>query len=200
MGCEFDDIKRFRDKLQAAVDNTDKFMEDCIKELAARLLSLVIKRTPAGKSYSLYKTAKDEHGKAIKYKSGKRKGRVKKVKVSHYTGGTLRRGWTSKTHEQAASGSKTPVDEFLDTVHVRLGGGTVELEIINPVEYAVYVENGHRQTPGRFVPAIGKRLKESWAPGKFMLRLSVQDIDAKKMDILEKRLQEFLEEAFNDRQ
>lgn len=200
MGCEFNDIKSFRDKLQAAAGNTDKFMEDCVKELAARLLSLVIKRTPVGKSYSLYKTAKDEDGKAIKYKSGKRKGRVKKVKVSHYTGGTLRRGWTAKTHEQAASGSKAPVDEFLDTVHVRLGGGAAELEIINPVEYATYVENGHRQTPGRFVPAIGKRLKESWVPGKFMLRLSVQDIDAKKTAILEKRLREFLEEAFNDRQ
>lgn len=30
------------------------------------------------------------------------------------------------------------------------------------------LENGHDQTPGRYVPAIGKRLKEKRAKGKYM--------------------------------
>ena len=30
------------------------------------------------------------------------------------------------------------------------------------VKYAPYVEFGHHQEPGRYVPAIGKRLKVSW--------------------------------------
>ena len=34
------------------------------------------------------------------------------------------------------------------------------------VKYAPYVEHGHRQTPGRFVPAIGKRLVRDFVPGK----------------------------------
>lgn len=39
----------------------------------------------------------------------------------------------------------------------------------NNVEYAAHVEYGHRQTPGRYVPAIGKRLKKDFVPGKKML-------------------------------
>ena len=38
------------------------------------------------------------------------------------------------------------------------------------VEYAPYVELGHKQQPGRFVPKIKKRLKRSWVPGKPFLR------------------------------
>lgn len=33
------------------------------------------------------------------------------------------------------------------------------------VEYAPYVEYGHHQEPGRYVPAIGKRLVASYVPG-----------------------------------
>lgn len=41
--------------------------------------------------------------------------------------------------------------------------------VFNNVEYAAHVEYGHRQKPGRFVPAIGKRLKRDFVPGKKML-------------------------------
>lgn len=41
--------------------------------------------------------------------------------------------------------------------------------IYNNVEYAAHVEYGHRQKPGRYVPAIGKRLKKGFVPGKKML-------------------------------
>ena len=45
--------------------------------------------------------------------------------------------------------------------------------VYNNTEYAADVEYGHRQTPGRFVPAIGKRLKKSYVPGKKMLHLGL---------------------------
>lgn len=41
--------------------------------------------------------------------------------------------------------------------------------IYNNVKYAAHVEYGHRQTPGRYVPAIGKRLKKDFVPGKKMM-------------------------------
>ena len=41
--------------------------------------------------------------------------------------------------------------------------------VYNQAEYAFYVEYGHRQQPGRYVPALGKRLKRSWVTGRFML-------------------------------
>ena len=48
--------------------------------------------------------------------------------------------------------------------------GKVTLLVGTNVEYAPYVELGHRQQPGRYVPKIGKRLVRSWVPGKPFLR------------------------------
>ena len=41
-------------------------------------------------------------------------------------------------------------------------------------EHAPHVEYGHRQTPGRYVPAIGKRLKASFVPGQHFFRPCVE--------------------------
>ena len=49
-------------------------------------------------------------------------------------------------------------------------GDQVTLLVGTNVEYAPYVELGHKQQPGRYVPKIGKRLKRSWVPGKPFLR------------------------------
>lgn len=47
---------------------------------------------------------------------------------------------------------------------------SVVLLVGTNVEYAPYVELGHKQQPGRYVPKIGKRLVRSWVPGKPFLR------------------------------
>ena len=44
--------------------------------------------------------------------------------------------------------------------------------VANPAKYAEYVEYGHRQEPGRFVPKLGKRLKHSWVRGQFFAKRS----------------------------
>ena len=49
-------------------------------------------------------------------------------------------------------------------------GAEISIELRNSKNYASFVENGHRQTPGRYVPAIGKRLKASWVPGQHFLQ------------------------------
>lgn len=58
------------------------------------------------------------------------------------------------------------------------------------------MEYGHRQTPGRYVPALGKRLKASWVNGKFMLRTSVDEIAEKYPKAVQKAVDEALKEAF----
>lgn len=47
--------------------------------------------------------------------------------------------------------------------------------IYNNVKYAAHVEYGHRQTLGRYVPAIGKRLKKDFVPGKKMLHKGMME-------------------------
>lgn len=43
------------------------------------------------------------------------------------------------------------------------------------VKYAPYVELGHHQQPGRYVPAIKKRLVSSWVAPKPYLRPAVEN-------------------------
>lgn len=98
------------------------------------------------------------------------------------TGGTLRRGWTNG---QAASNYANS----LDVQHI---GSVYKIDIINPVEYAEYVEYGHRQQPGRFVPAIGKRLVHSWVHGRFMMTISEQELETIAPRVLERRIQQYM--------
>lgn len=137
-------IKRLSDKI-----NMDAFCEDCCKELAARLLALVIPKTPVGK-----------------YPKGLGK-----------KGGTLRRGWGAK------NGSSS--HEYAQSLMVRKSGGMYMVEIINPIEYASYVEFGHRTVNG------------GWVPGKFMLTISEEKLKTIAPKVLEKKLQDYLKEVFN---
>lgn len=96
-------------------------------------------------------------------------------KKSGKKGGTLKRNWTVRI-----IGSE---------------GGAFKAEVINPMEYSSYVEFGHRQTPGRYVPALGKRLKKGWVQGRFMLTISEQEVQKLTPKLLEARLEKYLREA-----
>lgn len=145
----FDGINRLYEQLEDADKVVEEFIDACAKELAARLLAKVIKRTPVGD----YPNS-----------SGKK-------------GGTLRRGWTAEKNQSAVSYAQSlPVHHF---------GDTYVIEIINPVEYASYVEFGHRTAN-----------HSGWVEGKFMLTISEQEVQAAAPGILEKRLQQKLGELF----
>lgn len=91
--------------------------------------------------------------------------------------GTLRDGW----EKSPAAG----------------GGGVWQAVVMNGVAYAGFVELGHSQTPGRFVPALGRRLKKAWVPGRFMLRLSEAEIRDAAPALLAAKIQKRLEEYLN---
>lgn len=94
------------------------------------------------------------------------------------TGGTLKRSWFA-----------TPITKE---------GDTWKIEIFNDKLYASYVEFGHRQTPGRFVPALGKKLKKGWVNGSFMLTISETELDSQAPKIIENKLMKYLGECFDD--
>lgn len=58
------------------------------------------------------------------------------------------------------------------------------------VEYAPYVELGHKQEPGRYVPAIGKRLKKPFVAGKAYLRPAFENNMEEIRQIFEKYLKD----------
>lgn len=156
-------LERLQKKIERlAQSDIDSFCEACSKELAARLLRKVIKRTPVGDYSNTYDLEDD--------------GETKFLVESGKVGGTLRRGWSMKQ-----------LHHFDDTYVI---------EIINPVEYASYVEYGHRQTPGRYVSAINAKLKISWVKGQFMLTTSEKEISNIAPKFLETRLNQLLKECF----
>lgn len=57
------------------------------------------------------------------------------------------------------------------------------------VEYAPYVELGHAQEPGRYVPAIGKRLKASHVAGKPFLAPAVTGNMDEVLQAMQKAMQ-----------
>ena len=57
--------------------------------------------------------------------------------------------------------------------------------LINNVKYAEYVEYGHRQQVGRYVPKLGKRLKRPWVRGQFYAQKSSETIRKNAKKIME---------------
>ena len=161
MGFDYRQVKQFRDNLEQLDREKDEFLQSCAKDLAARLLALVIRRTP-----------KDT--------------------------GALKRGWTTQRAGSGAEGLKSNSGrQFAETMKVHHFGDTYVVEIINLVEYASYVEYGHRQQPGRYVPALGVRLKKGWVKGKWMMTVSEKEIQAAAPQILEKKLEKWLRGCLN---
>lgn len=191
MSADYKQLTKFQDKIDK-LNNEQKqqFLEACCKELAARLLRKVIKRTPVGKAPKIQgpKTAK------VKGASGKTKSfltadaaRIKQY-WGNYNGGQLRRGWTA--------GKKQTAEEYSNGVKVNKVADKYYIDIVNPVEYASYVEYGHRQNVGRYVPALGKSLKQGWVEGKHMLAISEAELNNASDAILRRKLNKFLEEVF----
>jgi hypothetical protein len=89
---------------------------------------------------------------------------------------------------------KTPVREGTlkknwGISEVEHNGDTWQFSVYNNTKYAPYVEYGHRQTPGRYVPAIGKKLVKRWVNGKFMLRDTMKEIEPEVKPYLEAQIE-----------
>lgn len=158
--CDLGQIKKLQEQMQK-LGNADleKFCEDVTKELAARLLRKVIKRTPVGE-----------------YSDGK-------------VGGNLRRGWSAGSHREAelssTFGSGTSASKYVSDLPVTRVGNCYQIEIINPVMYASYVEFGHRT-----------RDHKGWVPGRFMLTISENELSSVAPRIIEQRIMKYLKECF----
>lgn len=177
-GVDHRQLLDFKERIEEFEKNgAEEFMQECAKAIAARLLARVIKRTPVGD-----------------YPAGSGK-----------VGGTLQRGWT--VNGDSADGSREATFEAMwganqrvskSNIKVTRTGNTYVVEVSNPVEYASYVEYGHRQDVGRYVPAIGKKLKTSWVKGKFMLTISVKEVERMTPAVLERMVLKKMREIFND--
>jgi hypothetical protein len=156
-------------------------MKGCTNEITARLLAKVIKRTPTGeKPKQLTKAPQKASATGARGKKRTFLSREAAILSEHwagYAGGTLKRSWTAAQAE--------------------MSGDVCKSSITNSQRYASYVEYGHRQTPGRFVPALGRRLKAGWVKGKFMMTKSRQEVNPDVPRIVARRFKKLMEGAFH---
>ena len=113
------------------------------------------------------------------------------IKRTPVKSGALRRGWMAGKSSMSSGKVATKT-----TMQVSRKGTAYEIVVFNSVNYASYVEYGHRQEPGRYVPAIGKRLKNSWVKGQFMLKISEQELEAAAPRIINRLLKPYMEDIF----
>lgn len=181
--ADFKELKALEERLaKLEKGDFDRVCRELANEIAARLLAKVKKRTPVGhvpqdifENKKTTVTAVGASGKSKKFLS--REAAIYQQYWAGYTGGTLRDAWMI-----------LPIEKH---------GNEYVVTIINPTEYASYVEYGHRQKPGRYVPALGKSLKAGWVKGRFMLTISIQEIEAMLPQLLERKLYETLKGVFN---
>ena len=104
---------------------------------------------------------------------------VKRTPVGQYPassgkkGGTLRRGWTGEKRASAQG--------YADSLTVNHFGDTYVIEIVNPVEYASYVEYGHRTAN-----------HSGWVKGQFMMTISEQELQKIAPKVLENKIKKYL--------
>lgn len=156
--CDYRQLQKIRNNLDRLERmDMNKFCQDVSKELAARLLALVIPRTPVGR---------------YPKSSGKK-------------GGTLRRGWTARTAGEAAASSSMDAKAYAAALPVSRQGRNFYVQVINPVEYASYVEFGHRTRGGK-----------GWVNGQYFLTLSEHDLERLTPALIERKLEALLREVF----
>lgn len=81
-------------------------------------------------------------------------------------------------------------------LNIRRRGTEFIIPVINTASYASFVNDGHRQQKGRFVPAIGKRLTKSFVPGLHITEKAEQSVKRKTRKILQTVFDKHLQEVF----
>lgn len=157
-GFDFGELNDFKDKIDKLESNEkEKIMEMAIKRVASRFLREVLKVTPVGN-----------------YTDGR-------------VGGTLRRGWTANGQRaaelSATFGGDNDFNGALGRVKVKRRGNVYIIEIENVVDYASYVNYGHRTRNG------------GWVEGQFFMEIAADKIEGKKDKDIETVVMKYLKEA-----
>ena len=97
---------------------------------------------------------------------------------NNVVGGTLRDSW-----------KMTPV--------VKHRNGYL-VQVQNPIEYASYVNYGHRQNVGQFIPPYGKRAKKPFIKGQYMLERAEMQTNPQAKLLLTPILNKYLKKVFED--
>lgn len=165
MSFDYSEFKKFRDSFAEADKDLDRFLTEFLLEEGIRALTITKENTPVdtGLLRNMWQLG-DSHNVI----------RLNKEAGQKYIADPER--------------SKTPTIKS-----VKRSGNDLVIELYNNVEYASHIEDGHKQTPGRYVPAIGKKLVASKVEGKHMARLAITQIEKEIPARFENEFKKWLE-------
>lgn len=172
------DLKAFKEylkKLEKKEKSIPEFYEYACRQIALRFLGNVIPDTPV------------QENKTVEYLL------YGKPKTAKIRGGALRRGWIGEV-KSGPDPTPSEINNYINTLSVSNNGKSYSITIINSVKYAVFVEEGHRQNIGQFVPILGKRLVSGFVPGQHMMKNAVKNVERMEEGLLKKLAREFFEE------
>ena len=166
-------LAEFHARLTRAAEGpeAERFFRQCADGLSGKVLRRARKYTPVG--LGVFEVMDDREDAAANFSAaltGRMRAAEKDGRVR--SGGELWRNWFAIPARRSG-------DRYTAAVH-------------NNTYYAYYVEYGHRQHVGQFVPVLGKRLKRPWVPGQFMLRRSHEEVQGIARSYLERKLHAFL--------
>ncbi|MUU09176.1 MAG: HK97 gp10 family phage protein [Dialister invisus] len=75
---------------------------------------------------------------------------------------------------------------------IEQNGREYKVKVFNTASYASYVNDGHRQQPGRYVPILGKRLVKNWVDGLNMAEKAEKETERQSKDILRRNINRVL--------
>ena len=182
MQTDFNEVLEFLADLEdLEKDLRLPFIEKVLKDLMAELIRRVKLRTPVTENETiLYKLP------------GGNTGTLEKV------GGGLRRGWTGGIEMDDPR-------PFVDGLMIEHSANQFRITVVNTQEYAEFVEFGHRQNVGQFVPVIGPVdengitqgavLKKSWVEGQYPLTISIDELSQFAPEYIERELEKWLKKS-----
>lgn len=161
-GFDVSQLEEFRDKLVKLQTRQDEICKTIVMDLALRAMRDIIKNTPVGN-----------------YDDGRR-------------GGALRQGWAAQTEGEAIESASPNLDynKFSSNLKIEKQGNNYVATISNVMNYASYVEYGHRKV---------KRQGDSyitygWQEGVFMMTIAIAKVDSLKDRIIERSLDNIFKE------
>lgn len=155
------ELSKLFDTLSKSGVATDEAEKQILYDIAAMILRRATQRTPVG----VY---------------------------AHKKGGNLRRSYQVGSTYQNETGDaimhRTSDNvSLVKVVAVEKQGTRCNIYVYNPVEYATYVEHGHKTRKN-------KEGKQRWVEGQFMLTIAANQVDGMTTQIVQRRLNKILKE------
>lgn len=163
---------------------------EAVKDMAAVYLGEAKKNTPVGGIKEVQVTKKTyKSSSATEFKKAKDYNEAKKESRQAF----IKRVKKSKSGPQyLISATSEHMRRSWGVGPVRVGAKDISVEVFNSASYASYVNDGHRQKPGRYVPILGKRLVKGWVDGLFMAEKAEKKTSKAAKRIINRRIELYL--------